>query len=122
MKEPAIIDLHLLRQRLEILREHNIHKVYADNTKTHNGHSPLQRQVHLQIMHEISLLQDIILSSKPRLTNVKNILETYDWIKIKKYEDDDTLSSKEPYKKLEAHHVEETTFLINKVREIVSKN
>lgn len=47
------------------------------------------------------------------------ILETYKWIKVKRYVDDESLSWEERYKKLEAHHVEETTFLINKLREIV---
>lgn len=51
----------------------------------------------------------------------KEILETYKWIKIKKYKDDDTLTWEERYKRLEQHHIEETNFLIGKVREIVKK-
>jgi hypothetical protein len=49
----------------------------------------------------------------------KEILETYKWIKIKKYRDDERLSWEERYKKLEEHHVEETNFLIDKIRDIV---
>lgn len=52
----------------------------------------------------------------------KEILETYNWIKTKKYNDDITLSWEERYKKLEKHHIEETSFLIGKVRDIVSDN
>ncbi len=51
----------------------------------------------------------------------QEILETYKWIKVKKYVDDPNLSWEERYKRLEQHHVEETTFLINKVREIVNE-
>jgi hypothetical protein len=49
------------------------------------------------------------------------ILETYKWIKIKKYEDDDSLTWEERYKRLEEHHTKETTFLISKIREIVKE-
>ena len=47
------------------------------------------------------------------------ILETYKWIKIKKYRDDENLSWEERYKKLEKHHIEETNFLIGKIRDVV---
>lgn len=50
----------------------------------------------------------------------KNILETYNWIKVKKYKDDPNLSWEERYKQLEIHHIEETTFLINKIRENIT--
>ncbi len=49
----------------------------------------------------------------------KEILETYKWIKVKKYVMDETVSWEERYKKLEEHHVDETNFLINKIREII---
>ncbi len=49
------------------------------------------------------------------------ILETYKWIKVKRYIDDDSLSWEERYKRLDSHHIEETTFLINKIREIVKE-
>lgn len=49
----------------------------------------------------------------------KIILETYKWIKVKKYVYDEKLSWEEKYKKLEEHHIQETTFLINKIRDIV---
>lgn len=52
-------------------------------------------------------------------TDKKEILQTYKWIKVKKYSDDETLTWEERYKKLEEHHIEETSFLINKIREIV---
>ncbi len=48
----------------------------------------------------------------------KEILETYKWIKVKKYKDDENLTWQERYKNLEDHHIEETTFLIEKIREI----
>ena len=42
------------------------------------------------------------------------VLETnpLKWVKVKKYVDDPDLSWEERYKRLEAHHTEETTFLI----------
>ena len=49
----------------------------------------------------------------------QEILDTYKWIKVKKYVDDENLSYEERYRRLEQHHIEETTFLINKIREIV---
>ncbi len=51
----------------------------------------------------------------------KIILETYKWIKVKRYIDDDSLSWQERYESLEKHHLEETNFLINKIREIVKE-
>lgn len=47
------------------------------------------------------------------------ILNTYKWIKVKKFNpseyDNDDL-----YHALNEHHIEETTFLINKIRELVN--
>ena len=53
------------------------------------------------------------------ISEKKEILETYKWIKVKKYIDDDNLSWEDRYKKLENHHIDETNFLINKLRDIV---
>ena len=49
------------------------------------------------------------------------ILETYKWIKVKKYVDDQSLSWEERYKRLEKHHLEETNFLIDKIREVIKE-
>lgn len=49
----------------------------------------------------------------------QEILDTYKWIKVKRYQDDETKSWEERYKELEKHHLEETNFLITKIREIV---
>ncbi|MBW4605310.1 MAG: hypothetical protein KME29_38615 [Calothrix sp. FI2-JRJ7] len=49
----------------------------------------------------------------------QEILDTYKWIKVKRYKDDVTKSWEERYKELEKHHLEETNFLITKIREIV---
>lgn len=46
----------------------------------------------------------------------------YGWIKVKRYVDDTSLSWEERYKRLEQHHMEETTFLINKVRQMAGSN
>lgn len=51
----------------------------------------------------------------------RDILETYKWIKIKKYIDDESLTWEERYKILWEHHIEETTFLIDKIRAIVKE-
>jgi hypothetical protein len=52
---------------------------------------------------------------------LKAMADSYDWIKVKKYEDDDSLIWLERYKKLEEHHKAETEFLINKCRELALK-
>lgn len=49
----------------------------------------------------------------------RDILENYKWIKVKKYVMDEDLSWEERYRKLDEHHIEETNFLINKIRDIV---
>jgi hypothetical protein len=49
----------------------------------------------------------------------QEILETYKWIKVKRYQDDETKSWEERYRELETHHLEETIFLIKKIREII---
>jgi hypothetical protein len=46
-------------------------------------------------------------------------LNTYKWIKIPRYKDDRTLSWEERFVKLQEHHIQETQFLIDKVRELV---
>jgi hypothetical protein len=51
----------------------------------------------------------------------KQILETYSWIKVKAHRDDPTKSWEERYRDLEKHHLAETQFLINKIREIVAQ-
>lgn len=49
------------------------------------------------------------------------ILEGYKWIKVKRYVMDESLSWEERYMQLEAHHEKETSFLIEKIREIVKE-
>ena len=45
----------------------------------------------------------------------------YSWIKVPRYRMDPDKSWEERYKDLERHHVEETTFLINKIRELAEE-
>lgn len=49
------------------------------------------------------------------------IVETYNWIKVKKFKDDPSLSFEERFNRLNEHHKEETEFLINKIRGIVNE-
>jgi hypothetical protein len=49
----------------------------------------------------------------------KEILQTYKWIKVKRYKDDEDLTWEERYRRLEEHHIDETNFLIDKIRDIV---
>jgi len=51
----------------------------------------------------------------------KEILETYRWIKVKKFVDDNSLTWEERYKRLEEHHLQETNFLIEKIRGVVKE-
>ena len=48
------------------------------------------------------------------------ILDTYKWIKIKRFDDSIYDTVEEKYAALLLHHKEETEFLINFVREIVA--
>ncbi|WP_078347098.1 hypothetical protein [Mucilaginibacter pedocola] len=48
------------------------------------------------------------------------ILNTYKWIKVPRYVDDESLSWEERYKRLDEHHVRETSFLIEKIRALVA--
>jgi hypothetical protein len=50
------------------------------------------------------------------------ILTSYKWIKVRKYVDDESLEMEERFKKLQQHHIEETTFLIDKIRELVKQH
>lgn len=52
---------------------------------------------------------------------VESILQTYNWIKVKRHQDDPTKSWEERYKILENHHLKETEFLIRKVRELAAR-
>lgn len=49
----------------------------------------------------------------------KEILESYKWIKVKRFKREDYPDDKSAYDALEKHHLEETNFLIEKLREIV---
>jgi len=49
----------------------------------------------------------------------QEILNSYKWIKMPRYIDDENLPLEERLKRLEEHHIEETTFLIEKIRELV---
>ncbi len=51
----------------------------------------------------------------------KEILSTYKWIKVKSYKMNEQLSWEERYKELEKHHIDETNFLIKKIRDIVGQ-
>jgi hypothetical protein len=46
--------------------------------------------------------------------------EGYGWIKVPKYRLDETKTWEERYRDLERHHILETTFLIDKVRELAA--
>ena len=49
------------------------------------------------------------------------ILNSYKWNKVQRYVDDESLSWEERYQRLDKHHIEETNFLIDKLREIVKE-
>lgn len=45
----------------------------------------------------------------------------YKWIKVPRYEMDESLSWEERYKKLEEHHIEECNFLIAEIRKLAEE-
>jgi hypothetical protein len=46
--------------------------------------------------------------------------EGYGWIKVPKYQMNESVPWEQRYKELEQHHIQETTFLIGKVRELAA--
>lgn len=48
-----------------------------------------------------------------------DVLNTYNWIKVKRFEDDTKLSDADRLALLKSHHEAETTFLINLIRDII---
>jgi hypothetical protein len=50
-----------------------------------------------------------------------DLYDGYSWIKVPRYRDDPAKSWEERYRALEEHHVAETTFLIDKVRELARR-
>jgi hypothetical protein len=47
--------------------------------------------------------------------------EGYAWIKVPRYVMDESKPWEERYRELERHHIAETTFLIEKVRELAAR-
>jgi hypothetical protein len=70
---------------------------------------------------EYQRIKEKYLDAVDEEAELKEIIDSYKWIKVKKYEDDDSLIWLERYKKLEEHHKVETEFLINKCRELALK-
>ena len=68
-------------------------------------------------------------NEQERLAKIKaereEILNSYTWIKVPRYYEkdpnDETINWKEEYQKLNEHHIKETNFLINKVRELIQR-
>jgi hypothetical protein len=53
--------------------------------------------------------------------SAKEQYDGYSWIKVKRYQRDTSKPLEEQYADLEQHHLDETTFLINKVRELAEE-
>lgn len=63
-------------------------------------------------------LKDVEFVIKLGVDNFEEILNSYKWIKVKKFNPDDYSSLEDKYDAFEKHHIEETSFLIDKVREL----
>lgn len=57
------------------------------------------------------------------IINLQEILNSFKWIKVKKYSksDNDDIDYHSEYERLEDHHKKETEFLINKCRELANE-
>ncbi len=55
------------------------------------------------------------------MKNYQTDYEGYAWIKVPRYEDDPNLPWEERYRRLEEHHIAETTFLIAEVRKLAKR-
>jgi hypothetical protein len=53
--------------------------------------------------------------------NESDKYQDYKWIKVPRYKMDESKSWEERYKDLDAHHIRETSFLIDKVRELAAE-
>ena len=51
--------------------------------------------------------------------NKEEILNSYRWIKVKRFKPEDYETFEDKYNALNEHHIEETNFLIEKIRDIV---
>lgn len=47
--------------------------------------------------------------------------EDFSWIKVRRYSKDNSKSAEEQLAELEQHHLKETTFLLNKCRELANE-
>lgn len=63
-------------------------------------------------------MKDVELVIKRGVDNFDEILNSYKWIKVKRFNPDNYSTLEDKYKAFEEHHIEETSFLIDKVREL----
>jgi hypothetical protein len=66
------------------------------------------------------LWEDIERCLGNRISTMAEAYDGYRWIKVPKYVMDEAKTWEDRYKELERHHIHETTFLINKVRELAA--
>ncbi len=60
------------------------------------------------------------MEARAKMTN-EELYSDYKWIKVKRYQMDESKCWQERYKDLDEHHVKETSFLINEVRSLAKK-
>lgn len=53
--------------------------------------------------------------------NYSEYYSNFKWIKVKRYQMDESLSWEQRYEKLDAHHIEETSFLIEEIRKLAKQ-
>jgi len=67
------------------------------------------------------ILKEIDPKDKKELQELEKYIQGHNWIQVKQHRYNNTIFDSENYKNLENHHIEETSFLIEKVRELAKK-
>ena len=72
--EYVIISKTAIQKRIEELEEDPIHSEWAHNIKTHNGHSPQQRERKKMVDLELSILEEILSQSTPLIPEIEKLI------------------------------------------------
>lgn len=108
------------------LEFHHLDPTEKDFNISHKGHSRSWERVKKELDKCILLcsnchaeIHDGLIRFDLTGVDKEEILNTYKWIKVTSFRETDYETLEEKYEALKQHHVEETTFLIDKIRNII---
>lgn len=73
--EYIIINKTAIQKRIEELEKDSIHSEWEHNIKTHNGHSPQQRERKNIVDLELNILTEILSESTPLIPEIEKAFE-----------------------------------------------